>query len=112
MNVIPIMEVVVTTVQTLMEVIIVNVSLVMMLMMLMIMSVRVCYIIYTCSQNILCYHLTKLVSNIFPLILFTDIDECDLGICEQDCNNTNGSYYCTCREGYYLGNDNRSCFGM
>ena len=39
------------------------------------------------------------------LILFTDIDECELGYCEQQCNNTIGSYYCTCREGYYLGND-------
>ena len=81
--------------------------------MLMIMSVMVCYVIYTHAVTYnYCDHLTKSMLNIFFLILFTDIDECDLDICEQECNNTIGSYYCTCREGYYLGNDNRSCLGM
>ena len=36
---------------------------------------------------------------------------CALGIsgCEQRCNNTNGSYYCTCWNGFSLQNDNKSC---
>ena len=40
-----------------------------------------------------------------------DIDECALGIsgCEQQCTNTNGSYYCTCRNGFSLQNDSKSC---
>jgi len=36
--------------------------------------------------------------------LCTDIDECSTGTsqCSQDCINTQGSYYCTCRAGYLL----------
>ena len=57
-----------------------------------------------------------LLSNIFylPSHFFTDVDECvsDTSGCEQQCNNTIGSYYCTCSEGYSLENDNHSCAGM
>ena len=43
-----------------------------------------------------------------------DINECALGIsgCEYQCNNTNGSYYCTCRKGFSLQNDSKSCEGI
>ena len=43
-----------------------------------------------------------------------DIDECALRIsgCKQQCTNTNGSYYCTCRNGFSLQNDNKSCKGI
>ena len=42
------------------------------------------------------------------------MNECDKGIaeCNQQCNNTNGSYFCTCFEGYDLDENNYTCFGM
>ncbi|XP_065910791.1 mucin-like protein isoform X2 [Dysidea avara] len=39
-----------------------------------------------------------------------DIDECaELGACEQNCINTDGSFECSCDSGYELDNDGRSC---
>ena len=40
-----------------------------------------------------------------------DVDECTDGIsgCSQICINTNGSYTCTCDNGYQLSNDNHTC---
>ena len=42
-----------------------------------------------------------------------DIDECleELHTCEQNCNNVNGSYTCSCDAGYVIGLDLRSCVG-
>ena len=37
----------------------------------------------------------------FPLF-FSDIDECEDNPCDGDCVNTEGSYECTCPEGYVL----------
>ena len=44
-------------------------------------------------------------------ILFTDINECDTnnGGCEQICNNTAGSYYCSCDFNYHLDVDGHAC---
>ena len=44
-----------------------------------------------------------------------DIDECELGFsgCNQGCRNTDGSFICTCNEGYQTHhNDPRYCVGM
>ena len=43
----------------------------------------------------------------------TDIDECARGTsgCSHMCNNTMGSYICTCRTGYRLASDNHNCMG-
>ena len=43
-----------------------------------------------------------------------DVNECDIypPICEQLCNNTNGSFVCDCNMGFDLGPDGRSCIGM
>ena len=40
-----------------------------------------------------------------------DIDECLLGIskCSQQCVNLPGSYVCTCRKGFALKLDNKTC---
>ena len=45
--------------------------------------------------------------------LCLDIDEClvDGGGCDQDCNNTFGSFVCSCSEGYMLNEDGYSCDG-
>ena len=42
-----------------------------------------------------------------------DIDECDIkeDICEHNCINTEGSFNCSCREGYLLSTDGRNCTG-
>lgn len=40
---------------------------------------------------------------------FSDVDECDLGVCSQDCNNTVGSFICGCYIGYELNADRVSC---
>ena len=46
--------------------------------------------------------------------MIIDIDECKRsnGECDHHCNNTNGSYYCSCNDGYSLGKDNLSCKGI
>ncbi|KAL3848352.1 hypothetical protein ACJMK2_019220, partial [Sinanodonta woodiana] len=39
-----------------------------------------------------------------------DINECEeAGLCHQICNNTKGSYYCSCNIGYRLQVDNKTC---
>lgn len=39
-----------------------------------------------------------------------DFDECSVyGTCSQSCTNTEGSYTCSCVEGYLPQPDNRSC---
>ena len=42
-----------------------------------------------------------------------DIDECttDNGGCEQSCLNNNGSYSCTCSNGYGLVSNQKNCSG-
>lgn len=44
---------------------------------------------------------------------FQDIDECSInnGGCQQRCVNTEGSYYCTCSEGYRLHPNGKDCVG-
>ena len=47
------------------------------------------------------------------LSVLTDIDECATGNggCYHNCENSVGSYSCSCRTGYTLGSDSRSCNG-
>jgi len=45
-------------------------------------------------------------------VVVTDINECDKKkTCDQRCTNTEGSYYCSCKEGYSLMDDGKSCEG-
>ena len=43
----------------------------------------------------------------------SDINECSEGTsgCDHNCTNTDGSYYCTCMDGYELESDNHTCTG-
>ena len=51
-----------------------------------------------------------LVQTLGFLPSFPDFDECTIyGTCSQTCTNTEGSYTCSCVEGYLLQPDNRSC---
>ena len=40
-----------------------------------------------------------------------DINECELGYCNHFCNNTEGSFICSCQDGYALDVDSRTCIG-
>ena len=42
-----------------------------------------------------------------------DINECaENGTCDQDCTNTDGSFMCSCYNGYELDESGRSCNGL
>ena len=44
--------------------------------------------------------------------IFVDHDEClDETECEQVCHNSNGTFYCSCYNGYRLALNNRTCDG-
>ena len=47
---------------------------------------------------------TCLSNSIIKKLVFIDIDECisDNGGCDLNCTNTDGSYYCSCNDGYIL----------
>ena len=52
--------------------------------------------------------------NIFELFTFIiDTDECAEGTheCQHVCNNTPGSFHCSCFNGYQLNNDSSTCSG-
>ena len=55
-----------------------------------------------------------LVSVSFWLPLLTDINECSINTdgCAHSCSNTIGSYTCSCRTGYRLASNGRSCEGI
>ena len=59
-------------------------------------------------------HVNK-TDNIKHTVFNTDIDECStnggLGLCQQNCTNTIGSYFCSCNSGYTLGDNQSSCIG-
>ena len=41
------------------------------------------------------------------------MNECEeVNDCQQICENTVGSYICSCNEGFTLADDNRTCIGM
>ena len=63
------------------------------------------------SVSIRCrLHLTKAIISSCVIL---DIDECTRNIsgCNQNCTNTNGSYFCSCDPGYEIENDNKTCIG-
>ena len=52
---------------------------------------------------------------LFIMLYLKDVDECDEspnGGCDHNCTNTNGSYYCSCHDGYDLDSDAANCIGM
>ena len=45
------------------------------------------------------------------LLHLIDIDECAQPVCQFRCNNTLGSFLCTCPQGYLLTTNKRDCAG-
>ena len=48
------------------------------------------------------------------IFVVADIEECETnnGECQHNCNNTDGSYYCSCNNGYFLNDDKHTCDGI
>jgi len=64
----------------------------------------------------MCYKNRNALRNKLTLKLcfnYLDINECqtDNGGCTQTCGNTDGSYQCSCLNGYELNNDGYTCTG-
>jgi len=55
----------------------------------------------------ICWHFVMV-----EILSHADIDECEvIGRCHQVCNNTIGSSFCSCNEGFVLMPDNITCAG-
>ena len=55
------------------------------------------------------------ISSVFLVIINTDVNECDtpsLNNCGQVCENNNGSFTCSCDDGFTLESDNKTCSGI
>ena len=54
----------------------------------------------------------ELITNV--LYIHADLNECSLGthLCEHNCGNNIGSYYCTCNTGYHLDGNGLNCSGI
>ena len=59
------------------------------------------------------YVRTYVHTYVYSIIIYSDIDECVEGFdgCNHNCTNTDGSYFCTCLDGYELDGDNQTCTG-
>lgn len=67
----------------------------------------------TCSGKLVCMCMVACVCCIVTY-LFVDVDECanNTGGCEHElCSNNDGSFTCSCRNGYRLDSNGRSCIG-
>ena len=62
-----------------------------------------------CGPLLSCLNLDYVLS-----AFFADVDECagNRGGCQQICTNTDGSFVCSCRDGFRLASDGRSCEGV
>ncbi|CAH2008151.1 unnamed protein product [Acanthoscelides obtectus] len=62
-------------------------------------------------MRIIFYSDTSVQKTGFAAVFFTDMDECAVnqGGCQHECQNTFGSYVCTCHNGYTLHENGRDC---
>ena len=59
------------------------------------------------------HNVIKLVNSTKLDSYVSDNNECTLNtdLCDQNCQNTDGGYTCSCNTGYTLDRDRQSCFG-
>ena len=60
------------------------------------------------------FFIMHMVDVIVSIISCSDVDEClssDRGGCEQSCINLQGSYECSCQQGYVLERNGSNCNG-
>ena len=62
---------------------------------------------------IACNPILKVIAVHLFICLFSDINECDddTDDCEQICTNTEGSFYCSCMNGFILDDNGKNCTG-
>ena len=59
------------------------------------------------------HYVVALLIEAIYVIIVSEIDECQrlLDNCQQECINTEGSFNCSCNEGFELQDDERTCEG-
>ena len=68
----------------------------------------------TCNSRIYTFiHLLFMTLILCPIFPILDVDECDAanGGCDQKCDDTYGSYVCSCNYGFELAPDRHACNG-
>ena len=55
----------------------------------------------------------QIISMTFSCHIYSDIDEClsNNGGCHHNCHDSDGSYTCSCNDGYQLNSDGHTCEG-
>ena len=68
---------------------------------------------FRCSGKGVNHFLLEPLQGCFCLLIYPDINECEVsnGGCDHICTNTAGSFQCSCNQGYGLGSDGSSCTG-
>ena len=84
------------------------------------MTVYICIPVWQVAKSSFCSRLNSylplvsIMTNKLSLLCdsIADINEC-IGVnnCEQECINKEGSYECSCREGFQLAGDGQQCIG-
>ena len=71
--------------------------------------------LFLCSEEhpYIAFFFFKFLS-LYYIVYNPDINECDdnNGGCSQICTNTEGSYECSCTNGYVLNSDRHNCSGI
>ena len=56
------------------------------------------------------------LTNCIPINIYActyvDVNECTKNPCDHECTNTDGSFTCSCNNGYELDENGRNCSGM
>ena len=71
-------------------------------------------VVRACACIIVCGPFTNVIHCCLSFTpMHADINECTTGThqCAHNCQNTIGSYTCSCRTGYRLASNGRSCYG-
>lgn len=66
---------------------------------------------YTCFIDSISFCVVLLA--FWPFLCVSDTDECQYDdSCDQGCENTDGSFVCSCNDGYRLSEDRVNCIAI